>query len=173
MMPRRTLPLVLLVAVVVAGASATFAAQAIHEDATELPWTWTLGSYRETANVVVGDTNVTVEISDTPELRERGLSYHAELSLNSGMLFVYTDSGRRIYWMKGMEYCLDIVWINDGVIVGAAESVCPEPGVADADLGRYGSPSPVQYVLELPAGWLREHGYTTGTPVTIPASIGG
>ena len=170
---RHAMALVGLVVVIALIPSATLAAQANDTGPTALPWTWSLGDYRHTANVVVGDTNVVVEISDTPELRERGLSYHDDLSLNSGMLFVYPDSGRRIYWMKGMNFCLDIVWINDGAIVGAAESVCPEPGVADADLGRYASPSPVQYVLELPAGWLREHGYTTGTPVTIPANIGG
>ena len=173
MMVRRAMAVVILALILGTSGSAAFAAQAGEDGATELPWAWTLGSYRETAIVVVGDTNVTVEISDTPELRERGLSYHDDLSLNSGMLFVYPDSGRRIYWMKGMNFCLDIVWINDGAIIGAAESVCPEPGVADADLGRYASPSPVQYVLELPAGWLSEHGYSTGTPVTIPASIGG
>lgn len=173
MMLRRVLVLVLLVVVVVAGGSAAIAAQENDGGATTLPWVWTLGSLRQSANVVVGDTTVAVEISNTPELRERGLSYHADLSRNSGMLFVYPDSGRRIYWMKGMNYCLDIVWISDGAIVGAAESVCPEPGVADADLGRYGSPEPVQYVLELPAGWLKDHGYTTGTPVTIPANVGG
>ena len=169
---RHAIGLVSLVAVVITSAAAPLAAQANDTGNPTLPWTWTLGDYRETANVVVGDTNVFVEISNTPELRERGLSYHDELSLNSGMLFVYPDSGRRIYWMKGMNYCLDIVWINDGAIVGAAESVCPEPGVADAKLGRYGSPSPVQYVLELPAGWLQTHGYSTGTPVTIPESVG-
>lgn len=168
---RSALRFTILAVMVVATGSTAVAAQSPGESGTQLPWSWTLGSYRVTANVVVGDTGVAVEVSDTPELRERGLSYHDELSLNSGMLFVYPDSGRRIYWMKGMNFCLDIVWINDGAIVGAAESVCPEPGVADADLARYGSPEPVQYVLELPAGWLNEHGYGAGTPVTIPANL--
>ena len=133
----------------------------------DLPWTWTLRDYRQTANVVVGDDVVTVEISDTSTLRERGLSYHADLLPNTGMLFVYDDVGKRIYWMKGMSFCLDIVWINDGQIVGAAESVCPEPNVPDADLARYPSPPDVHYVLEVPAGWLAERGYGVGTPVDL------
>ena len=108
-----------------------------------------------------------VEISDTPMLSERGLSYHDELLPNTGMLFVYDDVGKRIYWMKGMNFCLDIVWINYGQIVGAAESVCPEPNVPDADLARYASPPEVQYVLEVPAGWLAERGYGVGTPVDL------
>ncbi len=138
----------------------------------ELPWTWTLGNYRQTANVVVGDDNLLVEISDTSLLRERGLSYHADLLPNTGMLFVYDDVGKRIYWMKGMNFCLDIVWINDGQIVGAAESVCPEPNLPDADLDRYPSPPEVQYVLEVPAGWLSERGYGVGTPVDLSGLSG-
>jgi len=141
-------------------------AQAPHSN-RELPWTWTLGDYRQTANVVVGDDVLTVEISDTSMLRERGLSYHDELLPNTGMLFVYDDIGKRVYWMKGMNFCLDIVWINDGQIVGAAESVCPEPNVPDADLARYPSPPEVQYVLEVPAGWLAERGYGVGTTVDL------
>jgi uncharacterized membrane protein (UPF0127 family) len=135
--------------------------------AENLPWTWTLGDFRQTANVVVGDDDLLVEISDTSALRERGLSYHADLLPNTGMLFVYDDIGKRIYWMKGMNFCLDIVWINEGQIIGAAESVCPEPNVPDAELDRYPSPPEVQYVLEVPAGWLAERGYGAGTPVDL------
>jgi uncharacterized membrane protein (UPF0127 family) len=142
------------------------------DSAGELPWTWTLGNYRQTANVVVGSDALVVEVSDTSLLRERGLSYHADLLPNTGMLFVYDDIGKRIYWMKGMNFCLDIVWINDSQIVGAAESVCPEPNLPDADLDRYPSPPEVQYVLEVPAGWLAERGYGVGTPVDLSGLSG-
>ena len=50
--------------------------------------------------------------------------------------------------MKGMRFCLDIIWIDNGVVQGAAESVCPEPGIADAQLSHVTSPVPVEYVLE-------------------------
>jgi uncharacterized membrane protein (UPF0127 family) len=83
------------------------------------------------------------------------------------MLFVYSDEEERSFWMRGMRFCLDIVWIDDGAIVGAAERVCPEPGVPDGDLTSYFSPEPVMYVLEVPAGWLDERGYGPGTPVDL------
>jgi uncharacterized membrane protein (UPF0127 family) len=68
--------------------------------------------------------------------------------------------------MKGMRFCLDIVWIEWGVIQGAAEGVCPPPpGTADADLPSYRSPVPVSYVLEVPAGWLAANGLGVGTAV--------
>ncbi len=65
-----------------------------------------------------------------------------------------------------MQFCLDIIWIENGVIQGAAESVCPEPpGTADEDLTSYVSPVPVSYVLEVPAGWLAANGLGVGAPV--------
>ena len=35
----------------------------------------------------------------------------------------------------------------------------------DADRERFSSGESVQYVLEMPAGWMAEHGYGPGTPV--------
>jgi uncharacterized membrane protein (UPF0127 family) len=137
------------------------------ESSVVLPWTWTLGVYREYADITVGDDALTVEIADDSSLRSRGLSYRDGLEPGTGMLFIYPDEGERSFWMRGMRFCLDIVWINEGEIVGAAEGVCPEPGVSESDLTSYVSPEPVQFVLEVPAGWLDERGYGAGAPVDL------
>jgi|GEM_PF-651079 len=127
----------------------------------ELPWT------SHTALVTVGDTQIIAEIADTGDLRSRGLSFRDGLKSGHGMIFIFDDASPRSFWMRGMRFCLDIIWIEGDQIVGAAENACPEPGVSEQDLARYRSPEPVSYVLEMPAGWLDEHGYRPGTPVTI------
>jgi uncharacterized membrane protein (UPF0127 family) len=162
---RVMLPLALLLVALPVGGLATQAVGA--QPTTVLPWTWTLGSFREYADTQVGDDDLTVEIADDSSLRSRGLSYRDGLEPGTGMLFVYPDEAERSFWMRGMRFCLDIVWINDGEIVGAAERVCPEPGVPDAQLTSYLSPGPVMYVLEVPAGWLDERGYGRGTSVDL------
>ena len=121
----------------------------------DTPWT------TETATVQFENDVVIAEVADTSALRERGLGYRDELENGTGMLFVYDSPSTRSFWMKGMRICLDIIWIEQGTIRGAAESVCPEPGVSDGDLARYVSPEPVTYVLEVPAGWLDANGYGT------------
>jgi hypothetical protein len=126
-----------------------------------LPWT------SRTATIEIGDLKINAEVADTGALRERGLGYRGGLNPGAGMLFVYEEPGPRSFWMKGMQFCLDIIWIESGQIVGAAESACPVEGAADADLPRYRSPVPVRYVLEMPAGWMAENGFGAGTPVTI------
>jgi uncharacterized membrane protein (UPF0127 family) len=89
------------------------------------------------------------------------------------MLFTGTESRPKTFWMKGMRFCLDIVWIENDQIVGAAEDVCPDPdGTPDVERARFSSPQPVTHVLEVPAGWLAEHGYGPGTPVDLSSVPG-
>jgi uncharacterized protein len=121
----------------------------------------------EAATVVVGDQTLQAEIADTSALQTRGLGYRDGLAPGTAMLFVFDTASQRTFWMKGMRFCLDIVWIEGGLVTGAAESVCPEPGTPDADLARYSSGVAVQYVIEVPAGWMAIHGYGPGTPVQI------
>jgi uncharacterized membrane protein (UPF0127 family) len=142
-------------------ANITSAAPVVPPWRVGLPWT------SRTATIQVGDLTIDAEVSDTGELRERGLGYRDGLNPGTGMLFVYEDPGPRSFWMKGMRFCLDIIWIESGQIVGAAENACPVEGASDADLPRYRSPEPVRYVLEMPAGWMAENGFSAGTPVTI------
>jgi uncharacterized membrane protein (UPF0127 family) len=117
------------------------------------------------ATVIVGDITLEAEIADTAGLRSRGLSYRDQLDPGTAMLFVFDGFSSQSFWMRGMRFCLDIVWIADDTIVGAAEKVCPMPDTPEADLPRYTSDVPVNYVLEVPAGWLEMNDFGAGTKV--------
>ncbi len=133
----------------------------------DTPWS------TETATVTFERDTVIAEIADTPELRSRGLGSRDDLPDGRGMLFVFEEPSIRTFWMKGMRFCIDIVWIKGDAVIGFEDNVCDEPGVSDADLKRYPSPDPVSLVLELPGGWMEEHNYGVGSTVTIevPASV--
>ena len=124
-----------------------------------------------TTEITVGGVPLTVEVADESPETSRGLGYRDGLAPGTGMLFVFDGPAPRSFWMRGMRFCLDIIWIENGAVQGAAESVCPEPpGTGDADLPSYLSPVPVTYVLEVPAGWLDHYGLGAGTPVEgLPA----
>lgn len=140
--------------------------------AQSVPWREELQPARAETEIVVGDDPITVELSVTNRQQTLGLGYRNGLPDGKGMLFVNESAQVRSFWMKGMRFCIDIVWIEDGEITGAAESVCPDPdGSEDSDRARYSSEIPVTYVLELPAGWLDEHGYGAGTTVQIPDDL--
>jgi uncharacterized membrane protein (UPF0127 family) len=120
----------------------------------------------QTAEITVGGVPLTVELAYQPADRALGLGYREGLAAGTGMLFLFEGPAPQSFWMRGMQFCIDIIWIENGVIQGAAESVCPDPpATADADLRSYISPVPVSYVLEVPAGWLDANGLGAGTPV--------
>jgi uncharacterized protein len=125
----------------------------------------------QTAEITVGGVPLTVELAYQPADRALGLGHREGLAAGTGMLFLFEGPAPQSFWMRSMQFCIDIIWIENGVIQGAAESVCPEPpGTTDADLPSYVSPVPVTYVLEVPAGWLAAYGLGAGTPVEgLPA----
>jgi uncharacterized protein len=135
------------------------------------PWRFELPWKTETSEMNVGDQHLTVEVADTNPLRTRGLSYRNGLAPATGMLFVFGEPRPVSFWMYEMRFCLDIIWIENDQIVGAAESVCPVADRHSTDIPTYSSPSAVSYVLEVPAGWMDEHGFDIGTPVEIDPAL--
>jgi hypothetical protein len=79
------------------------------------------------------------------------------------MLFVFGDRAPTTFWMKGMRFPLDIVWIDRGRVTGI-ERDAPVP---KGEPPLYPSTGPVDHVLEVPAGWTARHGVMTGSPVRI------
>lgn len=143
-------------------------AQVGGEGITLPPWRRELPGGRRTARIAVGETDLTVDLAITPAEQTLGLGYRNGLEPGTGMLFVGPEPAPRTFWMKGMRFCLDIIWIEDGEITGAAEDACPDPpGTPDTERARFHSPGPASFVLEVPAGWLAEHGYGPGTPVDL------
>ena len=116
---------------------------------------------------VIGENSFKVEIADDPLKRAKGLSGRDALKLDEGMLFVFGSSLTRVFWMKDMLMPIDILWIDNGRVVGIESNAFPEPGVSSAQLKRYHSPEPVRYVLEIVAGRADELGIQAGDGVVI------
>jgi uncharacterized membrane protein (UPF0127 family) len=117
-----------------------------------------------TVEVRVGDARVQAELAVDEAARKRGLAGRDRLGENRGMLFVYPDREIRTYWMKGMRFPIDIVWIDRGRVTSVASDV-PAPQGGDVPL--YPSGHPVNRVLEVPAGWAARHGVERGDRVTV------
>jgi uncharacterized protein len=117
-----------------------------------------------TVEVRVGGAEVRAEIAAGDAAREQGLSGRASLAEDRGMLFVYPDHIERTFWMKGMRFAIDIVWIDRGRVTGV-EPDAPVP--VGGDLPRYPSRAPADRVLEVRAGWAARHGVERGDRVSI------
>ena len=83
------------------------------------------------------------------------------------MLFVFSSPGIQNFWMKDMNFPIDIIWISGGKVAGFAQDAEPQPGVPLWRLTIYTSPNNVDQVLEVPAGTVAKDGITIGAPVVI------
>ena len=117
----------------------------------------------ETKVIKIGNTNIRVEVADTFETRTRGLSGRKTLPDGRGVLFIFDKPDRHGFWMKNMNFAIDIVWIDEGLeVVGITERLTPEtfPEI-------FYPPRKVMYVLELPAGTSRNIGIDKGVIVYL------
>ncbi len=91
------------------------------------------------------------------------------MPLDEGMLFIFPSEGQHSFWMGGMLFPLDFIWISsDRTVVDITVDVpSPEPGVPDGELPRYRPDQAVLYVLEVNAGVVREAGVQIGDTVTF------
>jgi uncharacterized membrane protein (UPF0127 family) len=107
--------------------------------------------------------SIEAEIVDTVESRELGLSGRNTLKEGRGMLFVFPQAGRYGFWMKDMNFPIDILWINEqGVVVHVVENAKPEDYPA-----QYVNTPDALYVLELSANRARALGIYLGVKLEI------
>lgn len=119
--------------------------------------------------VKIRDREITVEIADTNSERQTGLSGKTSLGENDGMLFVFDKQNiMPSFWMKDMNFAIDIIWINDGKIEQIDKDAKPEPGKSDKDLKIYTPEKPIDYVLEVNSGFSEKHSFKVGDKVEIP-----
>lgn len=121
-----------------------------------------------TKQMKVGGADISVEIADTDFLRQQGLSGRDSLNENSGMLFSFPKSSLPSFWMKGMKFPLDFIWIANNKIVQIDKNIEPEPGKTDSELTLYRPKTPIDYVLEVNAGFSDKNNLKTGDSVTVP-----
>jgi uncharacterized membrane protein (UPF0127 family) len=102
------------------------------------------------ADIGVGDELVTVWVADEPAERRQGLTEVDQLPRGiDGMLFVYEAEASVTFSMFNTLMSLDIWWFDaNDVLVGSAEM---EP-CESRPCTSYGSPGPIQWVLETPQG---------------------
>ncbi len=74
--------------------------------------------------ITVGEKSYNVQIAETEEEKEVGLSRIAELPEDCGMLFVYEEPQQDLwYTMEDTSIDLDIIFINEDLIVTSVNSV--------------------------------------------------
>ena len=118
------------------------------------------------AELCVNAARIRVLVADTNEERAAGLSGYAGLPEDAGMLFVFPEPIQPTFWMKGMLFAIDIIWIRDDTVVQIHASAAPPArDSTDDQLPRYRPNEPITHVLELTAGSAARLGITMGSRI--------
>ena len=122
-----------------------------------------------TWSMEVGNHTIQVEIADSPQEWELGLSYRDTLAEDHGMLFVFPDESRRVFWMRGCNFDIDLAYIESNGVISEIITMEKEPLDTPLDsLTRYPSQSTtIRYVLEMIGGWFAEHDVNVGTIIDL------
>ncbi len=116
---------------------------------------------------------VRVEVARASAETRRGLMYRRHMDPDAGMIFLFARPRHLTFWMHNTYIPLDMVFItSDMRVLGVVENAPPENDDAREVEGIS------QFVLEVNAGFAREHGITAGTLVRfenvgdIPSAAG-
>jgi len=126
--------------------------------------TYIFGQPKDT--IFINDIAVEVTIADTAEERRQGLSGVEYLPEREGKLFLFDEQGYYGFWMRDMNFPIDIFWINENLeIVHIAENVLPESYPAI-----YTSPEAARFVLETNAFFADTFQISRGDRIGISAA---
>ncbi len=124
--------------------------------------------------VKIDNQYIVADTASTPAARDKGLGGRASLGINGGMYFIFPDAESYGFWMKDMNFPIDIVWISGSTVVGYTENVPPPaPGTPDSVLQIYYPPEPVDRVLELHAGRVQLLHLRAGDAVAVKPLLPG
>jgi uncharacterized membrane protein (UPF0127 family) len=120
--------------------------------------------------MTVGSKTVQVQIVKTETDREKGLGGVKSLNADDGMLFVFDSKPvNATFWMKDMLIPLDMIWIKDNKVLSIDRNIPISPvGTPDSSLKTYSPKEPIDYVLEVNAGFSDSNGVKVGDVVTLP-----
>lgn len=114
--------------------------------------------------VKINNNKIYVELAVTAAEKIKGLSQRDVLPENSGMLFVYSNYEIQNFWMKDMRFPIDIIWIKNDRIIDLTENI---PLPTSTNLIIYKPNHPVNYVLEVNAGWVKKNNIQIDDQITF------
>lgn len=129
--------------------------------------TLTLGWYYRAhplqAKVRIHGTVFSVDVAVTEAQKSMGLGGRESLSDHRGMLFPYDHKEQYNFWMKGMLFPLDFIWIDGKTIADTTENVQPPQATEQPRIVK--PRVEVDKVLEVSAGTVSRLGIRPGDPV--------
>lgn len=116
---------------------------------------------QDISTLKIGNKTILLEYAKTEEERTRGLSGRESLSEDVGLLFTFEKPDFYPFWMKDMNFPIDIIWIGDDFrVVDITENLATSTYPRSVT-----SKKPAKYVLEVIAGFSKKNKVKIGDKV--------
>jgi uncharacterized membrane protein (UPF0127 family) len=114
----------------------------------------------------VNGKELSLMIAKDEKARMKGLSNRRSLNENTGMLFVFEKKDIYGFWMKNMNFPLDIIYLDGNKVIDIKKNV-PQAEKDSENPPVYRPKKPANYVLEVNAGVADKLKITEGTTITF------
>lgn len=99
-------------------------------------------------SATISKIDLKLRVAATPMSQSQGYSIYPEPADNEGILFVYSEDQPLSFWMKGVDFPLDIIFFDSECNYIHHETM--QPG--DLKM-KYHSIKPARFAVELKSGW--------------------
>ncbi|MES2023190.1 MAG: DUF192 domain-containing protein [Patescibacteria group bacterium] len=113
--------------------------------------------------VKIGSQTLKVDLALTNAEQEQGLSGRSILAEDEGMLFVFKQPSKNLFWMKDMNFSIDMIWFDQNMkVIYMQKNATPE-----SYPGTFGPDGNSKYVLEVVSGFSDKNHLQVGDKIEI------
>src|SRR3989338_9107684 len=117
--------------------------------------------HRNIKAIQIMGQNIRVNLATTDAAREQGLSGRENLKEDEGMLFVFDYPDKYSFWMKDMNFPIDIIWLGENLEVVYIKKDAEPSSYPNA----FGPDKNARYVLEVKAGFAEKNNLKEGDKI--------
>jgi uncharacterized membrane protein (UPF0127 family) len=114
------------------------------------------------SKITVNNFELIADLAITNDQQVKGLDVKDQLKENEGMLFVEKQPAKYDFWMRGMKFPIDIIWLDSNRTVIHIERNL-QPCVSDLHCPLFTPDKDALYILETVAGFSKKHNVEIGT----------
>jgi len=108
--------------------------------------------------IKIGGAELVLDLALTPATQAQGLSGRKSIASDAGMLFVFSTPSKYSFWMKDMDFSIDMIWLDaSGTIVYIQKNATPQSYPKT-----FTPTTDASYVLEVATGFSAKHNLKVG-----------
>lgn len=116
-----------------------------------------------TKKINVQNLSIKVAVADTVEKRRQGLMFVGNWDAYQGMVFIFSSSRTRTFWMKNTLLPLSLGFYDKNKKLFEIKKLSPAKSLAQKTVERVQSSKPARYVLEVPQRWFEKNKVQIGS----------